>query len=148
MEIFKRSVFSAAGIDEVFVQESHSSSERGVLRGLHFQKPPHAQSKFVRVVSGEVFDVAVDIRPDSPSRGRWVGITLSSSNRQMLYLPSWCAHGVCVLSDKAEIVYMTTAEYAPAHESGIMWNDPKLGITWPIASPTLSERDKKWPPFS
>lgn len=148
METYKRSVFAAAGIDEIFVQESHSSSERGVLRGLHFQKEPYAQSKLVRVVSGEIFDVAVDIRADSPSRGRWVGATLSASNQKMMYLPRWCAHGFCVLSDKAEVVYMTTAEYSPAYESGITWNDPAVAIDWPISSPTLSERDMRWPPFS
>ena len=100
------------------------------------------------MISGEIFDVAVDIRADSPSRGRWVGATLSASNRNMIYLPRWCAHGFCVLSEKAEVVYMTTAEYAPAYECGIMWNDPAVAIDWPISSPTLSERDTKWPPFS
>jgi dTDP-4-dehydrorhamnose 3,5-epimerase len=148
METYKRSEFVAAGIDGTFVQENHSSSERGVLRGLHFQREPYAQSKLIRVLSGEIFDVAVDIRPDSPSRGRWVSATLSATNRQMMYVPCWCAHGFCVVSDKAEVVYMTTAEYAPAHESGITWNDPVLAIDWPISSPTLSERDTKWPPFS
>jgi dTDP-4-dehydrorhamnose 3,5-epimerase len=148
IETYKRSVFAAVGIDDVFVQENHSCSERGVLRGLHFQKAPHAQSKLIRVLSGEIFDVAVDVRPDSPSTGRWVSATLSAANRQMIFLPRWCAHGFCVLSEKAEVVYMTSAEYAPAHESGIMWNDPALGITWPITAPTLSDRDKKWPPFS
>lgn len=148
METYKRSVFAAAGIDDVFVQENHSSSARGVLRGLHFQQGPYAQSKLIRVLSGEIFDVAVDIRPDSPTRGQWVGATLSAANRQMMYLPRWCAHGFCVVSEQAEVVYMMTAEYAPAQESGLMWNDPALAITWPIASPTLSDRDKKWPPFS
>ena len=148
METYKRSVFAAAGIDEVFVQENHSSSGRGVLRGLHFQEGPHAQSKLIRVLSGEIFDVAVDIRPGSPTRGQWVGVTLSAANRRMMYLPRWCAHGFCVVSEQAEVVYMMTAEYAPAHESGLMWNDPALAIKWPIASPTLSDRDKKWPPFS
>jgi dTDP-4-dehydrorhamnose 3,5-epimerase len=148
METYKRSAFAAAGIDENFVQENHSGSERGVLRGLHFQREPYAQGKLVRVLRGEIFDVAVDIRPGSPTRGKWIGLTLSAENRQMMYLPRWCAHGFCVLSDRAEITYMTTTEYAPGHESGIMWNDPKLGIQWPISSPTLSERDTKWPPFS
>lgn len=147
MEAYKRSAFAAAGIDDVFVQENHSRSERGVLRGLHYQKPPHAQGKLIRVLSGEIFDVAVDIRPDSPTAGRWVGVRLSSENRRMAYLPQWCAHGFCVLSDHAEVVYMTTTEYAPAHEFGFTWNDPAIGITWPVSSPTLSERDTKWPPF-
>jgi dTDP-4-dehydrorhamnose 3,5-epimerase len=147
METYKRSEFAAAGIDEIFVQENHSSSEQGVVRGLHYQEPPYAQSKLIRVLSGEIFDVAVDLRPDSPTGGRWVGVRLSSVNRRMVYVPQWCAHGFCVLSDRAEVVYMTSTEYAPAHESGFMWNDPALAIGWPMASPTLSERDKKWPPF-
>lgn len=147
METYKRSAFAAAGIDEVFVQENHSRSQRGVLRGLHYQRPPHAQGKLVRVLSGEIFDVAVDIRPDSPTAGRWAGMRLSSANRRMAYVPHWCAHGFCVLTDHAEVVYMTTTEYAPAHESGFMWNDPRIGIAWPISTPTLSERDMKWPPF-
>jgi dTDP-4-dehydrorhamnose 3,5-epimerase len=148
METYKRSAFAAAGIDEVFVQENHSRSERGVLRGLHYQEPPYAQSKLIRVLSGEIFDVAVDLRSDAPTGGRWVGVRLSSANRRMVYLPQWCAHGFCVVSDQAEVVYMTTTEYAPAHESGFMWNDPGLAIDWPVASPTISERDRKWPPFA
>src|SRR5438067_11146183 len=147
LEGYKRSAFAAAGIHDAFVQENHSRSERGVLRGLHYQRAPHAQGKLIRVLSGEIFDVAVDIRPDSPTVGRWVGVRLSSENRRMAYLPSWCAHGFCVVSDHAEVLYMTTTEYAPSHESGFMWNDPPLGIAWPVASPTLSERDMKWPPF-
>jgi dTDP-4-dehydrorhamnose 3,5-epimerase len=147
METYRRSQFAAAGIDDVFVQENQSSSQRGVLRGLHYQNPPHAQSKLIRVLSGEIFDVAVDIRPNSPTSGRWVGIPLSSANRRMVYLPDWCAHGFCVVSEHAEVVYMATREYAPGHESGFMWNDPELAIEWPIASPTLSERDMKWPAY-
>ena len=138
METYKRSEFAAAGIDDVFVQENHSLSQRGVLRGLHYQEPPHGQGKLIRVLSGEIFDVAVDIRPDSPTAGRWVGLALSSANRRMVYLPPWCAHGFCVITDHAEVVYMTTTEYAPAHESGFMWNDPRLGIDWPVSSPTRS----------
>ncbi|MCM3880184.1 MAG: dTDP-4-dehydrorhamnose 3,5-epimerase [Vicinamibacterales bacterium] len=148
MEIYKRSAFAAAGIEDAFVQENHSSSERGVLRGLHFQREPFAQGKLIRVIKGEIFDVAVDVRPESPTRGKWIGVSLSADNRQMMYLPRWCAHGFCVLSDTAEVIYMTTAEYAPEHESGIMWNEPRLAITWPIPSPTVSARDKAWPPFS
>jgi dTDP-4-dehydrorhamnose 3,5-epimerase len=147
METYKRSEFLRAGIDEGFVQENHSRSQHGVLRGLHYQRPPHAQGKLIRVLKGEIFDVAVDIRPDSPTAGRWVGAQLSAENRRMVYVPHWCAHGFCVTSDEAEVVYMTTTEYAPAHESGFMWNDPRLGIAWPVSSPTLSERDLKWPPF-
>jgi len=148
METYRRSDFAAAGIEELFVQENHSASQRGVLRGLHYQKPPHAQSKLIRVLTGEIFDVAVDLRPNSPTTGRWVGTKLSASNRRMVYLPQWCAHGFCVVSESAEVIYMMTKEYAPEHESGFMWNDPTLAIDWPVISPTLSERDKRWPPFS
>lgn len=147
IETYKRSEFAAAGISDTFVQENHSRSQRGVLRGLHYQNAPHAQCKLIRVLSGEIFDVAVDLRPGSPTAGRWVGVRLSSENRRMVYVPDWCAHGFCVLSEHAEVAYMTTTEYAPAHESGFMWNDPRIGIAWPVASPTLSERDTKWPPF-
>ncbi len=147
IETYKRSEFAAAGIRDVFVQENHSCSERGVLRGLHFQRAPHAQSKLVRVVSGRVFDVAVDLRPNSPTSGRWVGATLSAADRKLLYIPSWCAHGFCVLSDRAEVVYLTSTEYAPDYESGVMWNDPALGIGWPGQSPIVSERDQRWPPL-
>jgi dTDP-4-dehydrorhamnose 3,5-epimerase len=145
METYKRSDFAAAGIGESFVQENHSSSQRGVLRGLHFQRPPHGQSKLVRVLSGAIFDVAVDLRPDSATRGRWIGVTLSADDRKMMYIPEWCAHGFCVLSERAEVVYHASAEYAPAHESGIMWNDPELAIAWPVSDPIVSDRDKQWP---
>jgi dTDP-4-dehydrorhamnose 3,5-epimerase len=146
METYKQSEF-APFVDGLFVQENHSKSERGTLRGLHFQVGPYAQGKLVRVIAGEIFDVAVDIRPNSPTRGKWVSSILSSENRRMVYIPPWCAHGFCVVSDTAEVVYKTTTEYAPAHESGLMWNDPALAIGWPVSSPLLSERDTKWPPF-
>ena len=146
MESYKQSDF-APFVDGSFVQENHSKSQRGILRGLHFQVGPYAQGKLVRAVSGEIFDVAVDVRPDSATRGKWVGAVLSSDNRRMLYVPPWCAHGFCVLSDTAEVIYKTTTEYAPAHESGVMWNDPAIAIDWPIQSPTVSDRDTKWPAF-
>ena len=148
METYKRSEFAAAGVGEIFVQENHSSSQRGVLRGLHFQRPPHAQSKLVRVVSGQIYDVAVDLRRDSATRGRWVGVNLSAEDRALLYVPDWCAHGFCVLSERAEIVYHTSMEYSPEHQAGIMWNDPALGIEWPVTDPIVSDRDKHWPPLS
>ena len=147
IETYKRSEFAAAGITDVFVQENHSYSEGGVLRGLHFQRAPQAQSKLVRVVSGQVFDVAVDLRPDSLTSGRWVGTTLSAGDRTLLYIPSWCAHGFYVLSDGAEVVYLTSTEHAPDYESGVMWNDPALGIDWPVQHPLVSERDQRWPPL-
>jgi dTDP-4-dehydrorhamnose 3,5-epimerase len=148
MEIYKKSAFAAAGITETFTQINQSISERNVLRGLHYQRPPHAQSKLVRVVSGRVFDVAVDIRPDSPTSGRWVGVELSADEHKMMYIPAWCAHGFCVLSDHAEVVYLTSTEYSPDHEAGVMWNDPSIGIDWPVRSPILSGRDTTWPPLA
>src|SRR5688572_22780935 len=143
METYKRSEFAEAGISEVFVQENHSRSLRGVLRGLHFQQPPQAQSKLIRVISGKIFDVAVDLRPGSATR--WVGAELSAESRTLIYIPVWCAHGFCVLSDHAEVVYHTSTEYSPEHESGIMWDDPAVGVRWPIANPIVSDRDKRWP---
>lgn len=149
METYKQSDFEAFGITDPIVQENHSQSERGILRGLHFQTGAHAQAKLVRVVAGEIFDVAVDIREGSPTRGQWVGVSLSRDNRRMLYVPPTCAHGFYVLSESAEVVYKTSTEYSPAHESGVMWDDPAIGITWPLTStPQLSARDRNWPRFS
>ena len=148
METYKRSEFEAAGLPVALVQENHSRSSRGTLRGLHYQREPKAQGKLVRVIVGEIFDVAVDIRDGSPTYGKWFGATLSADNRKSLYIPPGFAHGFCVTSPEAEVIYKTTAEYAPDHEFGIRWDDPALGIEWPVTAPTLSERDKVWPPFS
>jgi dTDP-4-dehydrorhamnose 3,5-epimerase len=145
MESYRSSDFVRAGIPVPFVQENHSRSSRGTLRGLHYQRDPYAQGKFVRVTSGHVFDVAVDMRPESPTYRRWVGADLSSENRLGLYIPAGCAHGFCVMSDSADVVYLITSEYAPEHETGLAWNDPGIGITWPIAEPRLSPRDQAWP---
>ena len=145
IETYKRSEFAAAGIGEAFVQENHSSSIRGVLRGLHYQTPPYAQSKLVRVVSGRIFDVAVDLRRGAAASGRWVGVDLSAEDNTLMYIPEWCAHGFCVLSERADVVYLTSTEYSPEHEAGIMWNDPAIGITWPVQDPILSPRDTRWP---
>src|SRR5918999_4388469 len=147
METYKRSEFAAAGIAETFVQENHSSSVRNVLRGLHYQRRPQAQSKLVRVISGKIFDVVIDLRRDSPTSGQWVGAPLSAEDRTMIYIPEWCAHGFCVTSDRAEVVYHTSNEYSPEHEAGIIWNDPALAITWPVDDPIVSERDQQWPPM-
>ncbi len=147
LETFKRSEFVAAGLTGDFVQENQSVSTRGTLRGLHFQRAPKAQGKLVRVLAGEIFDVAVDIRPGSPTRGRWVSAVLSADNRQMLWIPDWCAHGFLVLSDTAEVLYKTTAEYSPQDEGGYRWNDPAFGIAWPAEPSTLSQRDREWAPF-
>ena len=145
MEIYKRSEFVAAGLDVDFVQENHSRSVRGTLRGLHLQRPPKAQGKLVRAIEGEIFDVAVDIRPDSPTFGRWESVTLSAENRRSIYIPAGYAHGFCVLSAEAQVVYKTTDEYAPELEWGVRWDDPVLGIPWPLSAPTLSRRDSNWP---
>jgi len=147
METYKRSEFALHNIQETFVQDNHSRSSRGALRGLHYQLPPYGHGKLIRVISGEIFDVAVDLRPDSSTRWRSVTVTLSAQIPQMLFVPPWCAHGFCVLSDAADVLYKTTTEYAPEHEGGIMWNDPALAIDWPVPTPILSERDQKWPPL-
>lgn len=145
METYKFSEFAEFGITERFVQDNHSRSRRGVIRGLHYQNPPKAQGKLVRAVVGEIFDVAVDIRKGSPTYGKWVGERLSAGNKRMLYIPPGFAHGFCVLSEEAEVVYKVTEEYAPEHEAGIIWNDPDIGISWPIANPIISERDAALP---
>ena len=147
METYKYSEFAAHGIKDPFVQENHSRSSGRILRGLHYQRRPKAQGKLVRAVSGEVFDVAVDLRKGSPMYGKWVGMVLSAENKRMLYVPPWCAHGFCVLSEEAEVLYKVTEEYAPEYEAGILWNDSGLGIHWPINDPILSPRDRAWPAF-
>jgi dTDP-4-dehydrorhamnose 3,5-epimerase len=141
IETYKRSDFAAHGIHDAFVQCNRSHSARGVLRGLHYQKHPRAQAKLVVALQGEVFDVAVDIRRGSPTYGRWVGELLSAQNGRMLYVPVGFAHGFCVLSDKADVLYMVTDEYAPECDRGILWNDPDIGIDWPIKVPILSPKD-------
>ncbi len=143
VETYKRSEFLKAGIADVFVQDNYSSSARGVLRGLHYQKAPQAQEKLVMVITGEIFDVAVDIRRGSPTFGRWTSATLSAKTRRMLYVPVGFAHGFCVLSDRADVVYKVTAEYAADLDRGILWNDPELGIAWPVQTPILSSRDAR-----
>ncbi len=145
IEMYKCSAFAACGVPASFVQDNYSSSGRGVLRGLHYQRPPRAQAKLVMALRGEIFDVVVDLRRDSPAYGRWTGVTLSSSNRCMLYVPEGLAHGFCVTSDAADVMYKVTAEYAPELESGVRWNDPAVGIRWPIADPIISEKDAALP---
>lgn len=144
-ETYKRSEFARFGLEAPLVQENHSFSVAGVLRGLHYQNPPRAQGKLVRAVAGEIFDVAVDIRKDSCTYKRWVAVHLSAENRRMLYIPPGFAHGFCVVSEAAEVVYQTTEEYAPELEAGIRWNDPELGIEWPVRQPILSPRDATLP---
>jgi len=141
LESWNAKVFAEAGIGATFVQDNHSRSPRGVLRGLHYQiRQP--QGKLVRVVAGEVFDVAVDLRRASPTFGRWVGERISADNKRMVWIPPGFAHGFLVLSDSADFLYKTTDYYAPEHERVLAWNDPELGIRWPLAgTPTLSARD-------
>ncbi len=144
-ESFNRNAFrQATGLDPDFVQDNHSRSEKNVLRGLHYQVTPRAQGKLVRVVLGAVFDVAVDIRRDSPSFGRWVGETLSAENRKQMWIPPGFAHGFLTLTEAAEFLYKTTDYYAPDHERCIAWNDPGIGIEWPLSAegPILSGKDR------
>lgn len=137
-ESYNRQVFKAAtGLDVDFVQDNHSKSTQGVLRGLHYQLPPKAQGKLVRVVQGEVFDVAVDLRKSSPTFGRWAGEILSAENKKQLWIPPGFAHGFLTLSETAEFLYKTTDYYSPEHERCIRWDDPALGIDWPLHNPPL-----------
>ncbi len=145
MERFKQSEFSALGIEDTFVQDNVSYSSYGVLRGLHFQIAPAAQAKLVTVLQGEIFDVAVDLRPDSASYGVWSGATLTAAHGETLYIPAGFAHGFLVTSPDALVFYKCSAEYNPQCERGIAWNDPTIGIRWPIENPTVSEKDKKFP---
>ncbi len=145
LEMYKRSEFVSHGIPEWFVQDNYSHSVRGVLRGLHYQKPPFPQGKLVAALSGEVFDVAVDIRKGSPTYLQWVGVVLSGSAHQMVYVPPGFAHGFCVLSEEADVAYKVTAEYCPACDAGLRWDDPSIGIDWPIAQPVLSPKDAALP---
>ncbi|TRZ52845.1 MAG: dTDP-4-dehydrorhamnose 3,5-epimerase [Dehalococcoidia bacterium] len=145
-ETYKKSDFLDFGIKEEFLQENHSLSKtKGVLRGLHFQIPPKAQAKLVRVISGSVFDVALDIRKNSPTFGSWVSAVLSGENKDMLYVPEGFAHGFCTLEENTEVIYKCSRVYSPGHDRGIIWNDPALAIPWPVENPILSEKDKVWP---
>jgi dTDP-4-dehydrorhamnose 3,5-epimerase len=145
MEAYKYSEFAAAGIPDRFVQDNRSRSGRRILRGLHYQEHPKAQAKLVHVTQGEIFDVQVDLRRGSPTYGQWVGRTLSDENHRMLYVPEGFAHGFCVLSDGAEVVYKVSAEFDAALDRGILWNDPEIGIAWPIEDPILSPKDSALP---
>jgi dTDP-4-dehydrorhamnose 3,5-epimerase len=140
--------YRAAGIDVTFVQDNQSRSVKGTLRGLHWQVAPHPQAKLVRVVDGEILDVAVDVREGSPTFGRWAAVTLSSENFRQLFVPVGFAHGFLVLSERADIEYKCSDVYDPASERGLMWNDPALGIAWPIDDPILSARDQGHPAFA
>lgn len=150
METWNARAFADQGLDLHFVQDNHSKSAQGILRGLHYQLQ-QTQGKLVRVVAGEVFDVAVDLRRSSPTFGKWVGVMLSAENKRMLWVPEGFAHGFYVTSDYAEFVYKCTDYYAPAHERSLRWDDPDLNIRWPLVgdrAPTLSEKDANGVPFS
>ncbi len=146
METYNQNEFKEAGLDLNFVQDNQSKSTKGVIRGLHFQYA-HPQGKLVRVIKGEVFDVAVDLRKDSPTYGKWEGVKLSEENKKQFYVPEGFAHGFLVLSDEAEFTYKCTDFYDSDDEGGILWNDPDIGIVWPVNNidkVVLSEKDKKW----
>jgi dTDP-4-dehydrorhamnose 3,5-epimerase len=148
MESFNQTAFNeAVGHEVAFVQDNHSRSAKGVLRGLHYQMPPHAQGKLVRVTQGSVFDVAVDIREGSPTFGKWVGVELSGSNHKQMWIPPGLAHGFLVTSDSADFVYKTTDYYAPQAEGCVRWDDPAIGIDWPLGgmTPALSAKDASAP---
>lgn len=146
-ETYNRQAFAAAGIDSQFVQDNHSlSGEVGTLRGLHFQVPPRAQAKLLRVVRGAVFDVAVDLRWGSPSYGQYVSTVISAEAWNQIFIPAGFAHGFCTLEPNSEVLYKVSDFYAPDAEQGLLWNDPELGIDWPPEAGTvLSERDRGWP---
>lgn len=140
--------YAEHGLPEHFVQDNISRSRRGTLRGLHLQLPPHGQGKLVFVLEGEVFDVAVDVRVGSATFGQWVGATLSADNRRQLYVPPGFAHGFCVVSEHALFAYKCTQVYTPAAEISVLWNDPAIGIDWPIRDPVLSKRDAAGTPLA
>lgn len=146
-ESYRKSVFSENGINEDFVQDNHVSSSKGVLRGLHYQIEPATQAKLLRVIRGSIFDVAVDIRKNSKTFGKYIGIHLDAEKKQMLYIPKGFAHGYCSLEDHCEVLYKVSENYSPEHERGILWNDPEIGIEWPKLDMdySLSEKDTKYP---
>ena len=144
METYQKGEFAKARITGEFVQQNHSKSVKGVLRGLHYQKEPYAQAKLVRCIKGEIFDVAVDIRRESDTFGKYVSAMLSEENKSMLYIPRGFAHGFEVLSRKAEVVYNVDNIYSKNNESGIIWDDPHISIDWPIKNPVLSNKDRDW----
>ncbi|MCJ7448894.1 MAG: dTDP-4-dehydrorhamnose 3,5-epimerase [Bacteroidales bacterium] len=144
MRTYDTELFEIHGISMKWVQENHSRSEKkGIIRGLHFQTEPFAETKLVRCIRGSIFDVAVDIRRNSPTFGKWVGLELSEENKKMLFIPRGFAHGFCTLTEISEVVYRVDNFYFPEHEKGIIWNDADLAIVWPVENPILSEKDKK-----
>jgi dTDP-4-dehydrorhamnose 3,5-epimerase len=145
METYKKDEFMVNGIEYDFVQDNHSYSGKHILRGLHFQKEPFAQGKLVQVITGSVWDVAVDLRKDSPTFMQWYGIELNDRNNTMFFIPPGFAHGFVTLSDNVHFTYKCTNYYSPEHDAGIIWNDPDLGIEWPVKDVQVSEKDAKLP---
>lgn len=146
MESYNQKQFDQLGIHINFVQDNHSySAEAGTLRGLHYQLEPMAQSKLIRVLSGAIYDVFVDIRKDSPTYGQWKGVILSADNKRQLLIPKGFAHGFCTLVPDTHILYKVDQYYSPNHDRGILWNDPALGIDWPVSDPILSDKDRQHP---
>lgn len=146
MESYNQKQFEQLGIHINFVQDNHSySAEAGTLRGLHYQLEPMAQSKLIRVLSGAIYDVFVDIRKDSPTYGQWKGVILSADNKRQLLIPKGFAHGFCTLVPDTHILYKVDQYYSPNHDRGILWNDPALGIDWPVSDPILSDKDRQHP---
>ena len=149
LESYSKKAFAQIGLDGVeFVQDNHSLSRaKGVLRGLHFQLPPHTQTKLIRVTRGAIFDVVVDLRRSSPTFGKWQGFELSPADFAMVVVPRGFAHGFCTLMEDTEVQYKVDTLYAPSHDSGIRWNDPDIGVSWPVNDPVLSDKDRKLPLF-
>jgi len=146
MESYNDSLFKQNGINYNFIQDNHSlSAEPGVLRGLHYQLNPKAQTKLVRVLTGAIYDVIVDIRKNSPTFGQWVGVILSEHNKRQLLVPKGFAHGFCTLVPNTQVLYKVDEYYSPEHDRGILWNDPALGIDWPTSQPILSDKDQRHP---
>lgn len=144
-ETYHAGRYAEKGVDDVFVQDNLSRSKKGVLRGLHYQLPPFAQGKLVSVVYGKVMDVAVDIRPQSPTFGKHVAVELSADNKKQFWIPPGFAHGFVALEDDTVFIYKCTNVYSPDHDRGILWNDPDIGIAWPMENPIVSEKDRKHP---
>lgn len=148
MESYNKARFEAAGLHFDLIQDNHSlSSEVGIVRGLHFQRAPKAQTKIVRVLTGAIYDVAVDLRPGSPTFGEWVGVHLTEENKRQLVVPKGFAHGFCTTAPYTQVLYKVDEYYSPEHDGGIRWNDPELGIDWPVEQPILSDKDRNQPSF-
>ncbi|QGQ98471.1 dTDP-4-dehydrorhamnose 3,5-epimerase [Paenibacillus psychroresistens] len=146
VESYNQLLFGKYNINHTFIQDNHSLSvEKGVIRGLHYQLKPKAQTKLVRVLVGEIYDVVVDIRPSSETYGQWISVLLSGENKRQLLVPTGFAHGFCTTVINTEVLYKVDEYYSPVHDRGILWNDPSLGIDWPISNPILSDKDHKQP---